>query len=151
MRNGNTEPAAMSKEVADLLMAMLSDPHAPSYYLAVDAFGESVNKPEFLRFLHKIPPRHKILMVSREDTGIRCSLSQLSPRLAKIDVSVQNTKDDIEAYIFKRLAADLGSLDAELEGHIQERLMDCDGMFLWVRLMIDHLLVQTTVTNCVKR
>lgn len=142
-RNGNRKRSATQQEAMELLLGLLDS--LPPCYLAIDGLDECDNKNDFVRFIQRIPLKHKILVVSREQSDIKGLLSASSTRMSRIKVDPQDMNDDINSYISERLAVDLYLQDENLNIIIRKWLLDCRGMFLWVRLMFDHLLVQTTI------
>lgn len=56
-----------------------------------------------------------------------------------LHVSAEATRSDIDIYISSRLQSEYASLEVEVIEKLRRRLSDCNGMFLWVRLMFEEL------------
>lgn len=64
-----------------------------------------------------------------------------------LHVSPEATRSDIDIYISSRLQSEYASLEVEVIEKLRRRLSDCNGMFLWVRLMFEELSCRTTISE----
>ncbi|KAI9771740.1 MAG: hypothetical protein M1839_002755 [Geoglossum umbratile] len=142
IRNTSRSRKATCKEVFDLFPLLLE--RSPSCYLTVDALDECPDKEQFFRLLSTIPTRFKILVLSREDADIRNGFSQYSRELVHLSIEPGMTEADIDYYIANRLKSRDALYGTQVSEKIRQKLTQCDGMFLWVRLMFEHIQSQTS-------
>ncbi|PGH23481.1 hypothetical protein AJ80_02435 [Polytolypa hystricis UAMH7299] len=120
---GNEYRSGTMNEVTYLFLQLLDTIHPCTF--AIDALDECADRAQFLRLLPNIIRRHKLVQ--------------------RMPMKPADIATDINLYISHRLAAEFGTLSDDLKSRIRERLADCQGMFLCVKLMLDHLHSQTTV------
>lgn len=114
-------------------------------HIVIDGLDESTDFlcsiSEFMN-LQRSVSNVSLLIFSRDIPSIR---SRLSSSLS-IELSITNTKDDIESYIFEAVKSfQLADTEPELETRIISQLRsNAQGMFLWVHLMITNLKSATT-------
>jgi ankyrin repeat protein len=148
VRNTTEQPMATSNEVLKLFRLLLE--RLPSCYLTVDGLDECPDRGQFLDLLPHIPERFKVLILSRESADIKNAILQQSKKLALFAIGPDRTKSDIDLYISTRLRSEYASFGPEVTDKLRHRLSDCNGMFLWVRLMFDQLQSQTTISEILK-
>jgi hypothetical protein len=135
---------ATLREVRNLFVSLLEI--LPSCYLTVDAIDECLpaERVELYRLLLQIPERFKVLMTSRPllDLSNHLRKNPYYPFLS-LEITEESTKGDIYKYITQQLAINEQQYRAQLVAHINRRLTDSGGMFLWTRLMLEHIQNQT--------
>ena len=130
-----------SGETLDLFLRLLD--RVPSCFLTVDALDECPDKAEFPRILERIPKRFKVLILSRETVEAQKGLRTMRENVASLKVDPQLTQVDIMQYIERTIKNQDPPFNSQIAQKIRQRLSDCDGMFLWVRLMFEHIQQQT--------
>jgi hypothetical protein len=142
---------ATPAEVFDLCMSLLNPPDTPSCFLTVDALDECEDWREFFRLLPQIPTRFKVLLTSHEFPDSQEHLQPMTGRFSTLTMTPDLTQGDIDAYLCDALAKLKTQNKAEIPSHvklrIQEKLREADGMFLWVRLMIEDIQTRTSVAE----
>jgi ankyrin repeat protein len=133
---------AANIEVRDLFLSVLEV--LPSCFLTVDAVDECLDRRELCKLLGQIPPRFKILIASRPMPDLSHHLRPPNAREASIEVTTDMTKPDVERYIDHHLTCGEQVYEPLVLTRIKEKLAQCDGMFLWVRLMLQHIQEQTS-------
>ncbi|KAH8714742.1 ankyrin repeat-containing domain protein [Ilyonectria robusta] len=145
VREGQGEEVSVEKlsiaELFHLLRTALS--HLPKAYILVDALDEMDQDAleSFLQHFYELVKWHplelKLFMTSRPVAVVEKivrSVKVLDVRLHK-----QRVEPDIVAYVQHRLAD--SSIPADSLSRIAKTIMDrCDGLFLYARLAIDHVL-----------
>jgi ankyrin repeat protein len=138
-REGNS--TASEKDIMELFQVILDQ--APSCYLAVDAFDECLDGEDFFSRLSTIPKRFKILATSRTPTSSTIDVTKARSSIQILEIHPEMLQDDINRFI----AASTAYLDMECseetKRQIQSRLSRNEGMFLWVKLMLDQIRSQT--------
>jgi hypothetical protein len=136
-RSGNHQ--ASSTEVEDLFFFYLDI--LPPLYLTFDAFDECIEREEFARVLQSIPQRHKILITTRQ-----CHRGKQASCVKSISLEIKPamTKEDIEQYILSETESMKREFEPQTLAQIRNRLSMSNGMFLWVKLMVQHIKDQTT-------
>ncbi len=144
-----TTREATPAEVLNLLMSLLYDHDMPSCFLTVDALDECVDWEEFFRLLPKIPARFKVLLTSHEFPDSQEHLKQVAGRFSTLAMTPEMTQGDIDSYLCDTLTNLKTRTNADIPNHvklrIKEKLSDSNGMYLWVRLMIEDIQSQNTV------
>ena len=144
-----TTREAAPAEVSNLLMSLLNAHDMPSCFLTVDALDECVDWQEFFRLLPQIPTRFKVLLTSHDFPGSQEHLKPVAGRFSTLAMTPEMTQGDIDSYLCDALANLKTRTNAEIPSHvklrIKEKLSDSNGMFLWVRLMIEDIQSQNTV------
>ncbi|KAK3332873.1 hypothetical protein B0T19DRAFT_457863, partial [Cercophora scortea] len=133
---------ATSKEVQGLFLSLLAG--LPSCFLTVDALDECQDRIDLFRLLSRIPERFKILITSRPLPDISNHLSTNAVHQAGIEISPEMSTSDITQYISHKLRNGGQEYGKEVTDRIKNRLVGCGGMFLWVRLMLQHVQEQTS-------
>lgn len=136
---------ATTKEVSQLFESLLE--FLPSCFITVDALDECTDRTEFFRLLPKIPKRFKILITSRQLPDFTVQLDRhpgLVQNHVSLEVTPQMTHEDIGRFIDYRLAEPEFDYLQGVSQCIKDRLTSSGGMFLWVRLMLQHVQDQTT-------
>ncbi|KAF1997941.1 ankyrin, partial [Amniculicola lignicola CBS 123094] len=141
--NGN--PTATDKEIMELFKLLLGK--IQPCYLTVDALDECSEPDQFFKFLSFIPRQFKIFITSRTPAGIRKGFSKLRTSVVTLDIKPEYYKADIDQFIDQRFDDFEIDYNEEVKRKIRDRLRDCDGMFLWVKLMFDHLQAQTCASE----
>ena len=140
---------ASPADVLDLLMSLLNAHDVPSCFLTVDALDECTDWQEFFRLLPQIPARFKVLLTSHEFPDSQEHLQPMTGRFSTLAMTPELTQGDIDDYLRGALASLKTRTNADIPDHvkrrIKEKLGDSNGMFLWVRLMIEYIRSQTTV------
>lgn len=124
-----------------LLCTALS--HLPKAYILVDALDE-MNQETLEPFLHQLselgewrPLEVKLVMTSRPVAVVERTVRGLNVLDVRLDR--QRVESDIAAYVQYRLAD--SSIPPESRPRAAETVMQrCDGLFLYARLAMDHLL-----------
>ena len=144
-----TTREATPAEVLNLLMSLLNAHDMPSCFLTVDALDECVDWQEFFRLLPQIPARFKVLLTSHDFPDSQEHLQPVTGRFSTLAMTPEMTQGDIDDYLCGALANLKTRTNADIPNHvklrIKEKLGDSNGMFLWVRLMIEDIQGQTTV------
>lgn len=141
VRSVNKNPVATHSEVTELLELLLDE--IPSCYLTVDALDECSDGDQFFKRIAFIPKRFKILVTSRTPFNIRKDTAKTQRPLQTLEILPELSQGDIDHFIQSAVDNASFSCDVETLIKIRERLSRCDGMFLWVKLMMDHLESQT--------
>lgn len=137
IRHRNGTPTATEKEITELLEALLDI--LPPCYLTVDAIDECSDRELFLRRLRSIPKRFKILVTSRTPASIRKDLLRIHVPLQTLEVRPDLSRSDINHFITRSIDAAGFNCSEETRDRIRHRLSRCEGMFLWVKLMLDEI------------
>lgn len=115
-------------------------PHSPQYWV-IDGIDECKNPDAVFGLLAKIPEitNLRILVTGRDSSDLVKSSAGLKSRLLCKEISVEDTKKDIEAYTNEKVAQ--LSLDDEVTSRYVERkvLEKSLGCFLWVKLVLREL------------
>jgi ankyrin repeat protein len=148
-------PTATEQEVIELMQQILGK--IPSGYLTVDAVDECSSfgsrTDEFFQRIAFIPRRFKILITSRTPANIRKDLSMIHTPLKSLEILPEYSKSDLDHFIDQSINNASFSKDNGMIDAIRSRLSRCDGMFLWVKLMVEHLQLQTCeyeMLNCLE-
>ncbi|KAK7229267.1 hypothetical protein V2G26_001437 [Clonostachys chloroleuca] len=130
---------ASKTEIEDLFFIFLDI--LPPLYLTFDAFDECIEREEFARVLQSIPQYHKILITARQcHYGKQASCG----RSISLEINPAMTNEDIEQYILSETESMEREFEPRTVALIRNRLSMSNGMFLWVKLMVQHIKDQTT-------
>ena len=135
-------------------------------YLIVDGLDECIDDlTEFLRCCQTLSERWCVLIISRDVPNIRKTLERrgfmhkaltthdnkedINSLIVHKAISVQDTKGDINKFVDQKTKelADMKSWHAVQKGIANVLSANAEGMFLWVRLVLDFLLEDTTLEN----
>lgn len=138
-------PTATEQEVTELLRQILEK--VPGCYLTVDALDECTSfrgkSEEFFKRIAFIPGRTKILVTGRTPANIQKDLSMIPAPIKSLEILPEYSKIDMDHFIDQSIDDAGFPKDKNLVDAIRSRLSRCDGMFLWVKLMVEHLQLQT--------
>jgi hypothetical protein len=150
-----TTREATPAEVSGLLLSLLNAHDMPSCFLTADALDECGDWQEFFRLLPQIPVRFKVLLTSQEFPDIQEHVQPMAGGHSTLALTPEMTQGDIDGYLCDTLANIKTRKGADIPNHvklrIKDRLRHANGMFLWVRLMIEDIQTRTTVgeiTRC---
>jgi ankyrin repeat protein len=133
---------ATAKEVDNLFLSLLA--FLPACFLTVDAVDECLDRSEFYRLLPLIPRRFKVLITSRHLAELSNHLNRVPDQQhVSLEVLPEMTRSDIDRYITSELKNPECHYEPGVSSYIKERLTRSNGMFLWVRLMLQHIQDQT--------
>ncbi|KAK0724951.1 hypothetical protein B0H67DRAFT_641428 [Lasiosphaeris hirsuta] len=132
---------ATTREARDLFFSLLD--FLPSCFLTIDALDECQDRLDFSQIISRIPNRFKIMFTSRPLPELLNQLRQVAHSQVCLDISSEVSTDDIDEYIAHELVTWPHIHDGAMLMHIKERLPRSGGMFLWVRLMLQHIQDQT--------
>jgi hypothetical protein len=141
IRDASINPKATSREVSKLFRLLLE--HLPACFLTVDGLDECPDREQFFQCLSRIPKRFKILITSRGADDIRKGISQTHMQSEYLQILPDMTATDMDLYITRCLSSQNPPYGPHISEKIRERLSECNGMFLWVKLMFEHLQSQT--------
>lgn len=133
---------ATDSSVVQLFHSLINAVPAP-IFLTVDALDECEDSSEFLKLCSDIPEQAKILATSRTPISIQKGYNKISRPFTTIELQPGLSQGDISSFIDTRLNDLCLPYSEETISKIRGRLSACDGMFLWVSLMLDHLETQT--------
>jgi hypothetical protein len=131
--------------------------HAPPIYPLVDAVDEAypAESDEILNGLADLAsqsPNLKILVTSRPEEDIfdrfsrYCDLN--TSRVPAITVPKAVSNGDISIYVKARLKQSRKLSNAKILKELEEKLLErADGMFIYVRMMLDELETESTVAG----
>ena len=145
-------------------------PHLKRSYLIVDGLDECTDDPkDFLECCQILSQKWSVLVVSRDVPNIRQALKQgdiahkpltsrdtgedINSMILHKAISVDDTAEDIEKFINQRtewLANSKGWKDLQ-EGIANILSTTAEGMFLWVKLVLDFLLEDATLEGDVEK
>ena len=146
-------------------------PYLKRSYLIVDGLDECTDDPkEFLDCCQILSQKWSVLVVSRDTPSIRQALKQggdithkpltsqdtggdINSMLIHKAISVDDTAEDIDKFISQRtewLANSKGWKDLQ-EGIAKVLSTTAEGMFLWVKLVLDFLLEDATLEGDVEK
>jgi hypothetical protein len=142
---------ATPAEISSLLLSLLNAHDMQSCFLTVDALDECTDWPDFFRLLPQIPPRFKVLLTSLDFPDSQDHLQPMAGRFSTLAMTPEMTQGDIDGYLCDALANLKTRKGADIPSHvklrIKDKLRDANGMFLWVRLMIEDIQSRTTVSE----
>ena len=125
------------KELLDKLLDKADSP-----WLVLDGLDECEPdaRADLMDICEHVMGRAKILVTSRKESDIARKLSELGEqRVATIVIEPEDNCRDIESYVEAKVQ-DMEIEDEDLEATVITRLTHgANGMFLWVRLMIEEL------------
>ena len=138
-------------------------------YLIVDGLDECVDDvADFIRCCQQVAEKWRVLIISRDVSNIRKGLGNgafghktLTTQDNRMDInslvvhkaiSVQDTKSDIDKFVDQKTEqlAISKSWQAMEKGIANVLSANAEGMFLWVRLVLDFLLQDTTLEGDVE-
>ncbi|KAK3386039.1 hypothetical protein B0H63DRAFT_190945 [Podospora didyma] len=144
-----THREATADQVLDLLISLLKMPDMPSCFFTADALDECMERRAFFNFFARIPKRFKFLVTSLELPDIQNQLRSLEGRSSSLAITPDLTRADINHYLSQELKSLTLQDGTQVPDHIKvlinKRLSKSNGMFLWIRLMLEHIRDQTTV------
>ncbi|KAK5655046.1 hypothetical protein OQA88_5945 [Cercophora sp. LCS_1] len=143
---------ASNNEVRNLFLSILE--LSPSCILTVDAVDECPDRVELFRLLNQIPTRFKVFIASRRLLDLSNQLRTQRSGHTCLEVTAAMTGQDIELYVEHSLSSGTQVYEPKLSRHIQEKLAHPGGMFLWVRLMLEHIEQQTSdaeILDCLEQ
>lgn len=141
IRNRKGNPTATEKEVLELFYMILDQ--VPSCYLTVDAFDECSDGGDFFRRLSFVPKRFRILATSRTPASPRRDVAQSQLTIQQFEIHAEMLQKDINRFVAATVDDLVIGCSEETIRQIQHRLRQNDGMFLWVKLMLDQIRDQT--------
>ncbi|ORY06230.1 ankyrin repeat-containing domain protein [Clohesyomyces aquaticus] len=143
IKNISINATATEKEVNELFDILMSK--LTSCYLTVDALDECSDdcSRKFFQRLASVPSKFKILVTSRTSTRHRLDVGRAKSRLRTLEIQPGLVESDIQSYVDFALSSQDFPYSTETLGKIKDRLISSEGMFLWVKLMLDELRAQT--------
>ena len=152
--SSRTSLEATPDEVSGLFLELLNISDTPPCVLTADALDECSDSQEFFHLLPNIPQRFKVLVTSRDLLDFRGRLRPLGSRLKTLTITKEITQGDIDRYLEQELKRLTIQGDMEIPLHVKDqirkKLGDSEGMFLWVRLMLEHIRDQITVDGVIQ-
>ena len=120
--------------------------------LILDGLDECVSsvRTEVLQLCETLLPDAKLLVASRSEGDIEQAMLKMGRKMTRVHIRKEDNSADIQAYL-RMMIKGLQLNNIELEDLITTKLLDgANGMFMWVRLMMEELYRQTT-TRQVKK
>jgi ankyrin repeat protein len=138
-RQGNV--TATDNEILEIFKILLD--LAPPCYLTVDAIDECSDGDDFFKRLAFIPNKFKIMVTSRTPVNLRKDLGRIRVPTKSLGIEPDMSQNDVNHFI----ATSMNDIDIELseatKKKVLQRLGESNGMFLWVKLMLDQIRSQT--------
>lgn len=137
-------------EVEQLFFSILEV--SPSVILTVDALDECTEQKRVEDIITKISLSHKVLVTTRRFGWERENEKISQNRHILFEIQPEMTKGDINMYISSSIKR-AGHNDPKMASLILQKLSLSNGMFLWVRLMMENIEEQTTeaeVLHCLR-
>ncbi|KAF2259080.1 hypothetical protein CC78DRAFT_548649 [Lojkania enalia] len=152
LKDKSSESTSTDREIKQLLELLLQN--LPACYLTLDALDECSDGDQFFQKMAFIPKRFKILITSRTPINTRKDLARIQMSSQSLEIRPELSKQDVDMFVSESLDQADFNYDADTMGKIRDRLAKCDGMFLWVRLMINELSYQDCkfdILTCLER
>ncbi|KAI9872454.1 MAG: hypothetical protein M1830_001605, partial [Pleopsidium flavum] len=141
--------AASVSDVIEALQILLASYDGTQCVLILDGLDECepLVRGQCLALLPDLLPSAKVLLVSRDEGDIRLGVESLGSTCGVATVKI--TVDDTQSDIYRMVVEEVKQLyleDESLDQAVSRRLIEgANGMFLWIRLMIDQLSQQATI------